>query len=260
MQAASLPISAGWFWLKAGFLLFKRQPMAMFTWAVGLAFLLLIASAIPPIGPLFYIALMPSITVMTLHACREIEAGRRVQPFALFSALKALGLFRKLLGMGGLYIAAVTAAGLLILLPFSGDVSDAIQQAQATNDSGVFFDALKLPISLFAIAYVTIAALFWHAPVLAAWHGMSLGKAMFFSGVACWRNKGAFVVYGICCFTIAFGLDLLGGLLGSMGLPSALVGMIQMPLSFLFAATLYCSFYPTYTTVFHAEPVIDEVA
>jgi hypothetical protein len=255
MQAASLPFTAGWFWVKAGFALFRRQPMTMFTWAVTLGFVLLICAQLPPIGPIIFIVLMPSITVMTLHACREIASGRKVLPFQLFNALKAPKLFRRLLAMGGIYVLAVTLAGILIFLPFIGDMRDAFDVAP-NADLGDLMAVMVTPMILFSIAYVTIAALFWHAPVLAAWHGMSTGKALFFSGVACWRNKGAFVVYGICWFLIALALNLFGDLLLAIGLSDGLAGLIQMPISFIVAAGLYCSFYPTYTTVFHAN---DEV-
>ena len=255
MQAASLPFTAGWFWVKAGFALFRRQPMTMFTWAVTLGFVLLICAQLPPIGPILFIVLMPSITVMTLHACREIASGRKVLPLQLFNALKTPKLFRRLLGMGGIYVLAVTLAGILIFLPFIGDMRDAYDVTQNADLSDLMA-VMATPMILFSISYVTIAALFWHAPALAAWHGMSTGKALFFSGVACWRNKGAFVVYGICWFLIALALNLFGDLLLAIGFSDGLAGLIQMPISFIVAAGLYCSFYPTYTTVFHAN---DEV-
>ncbi|QEI07349.1 hypothetical protein FXN63_16985 [Pigmentiphaga aceris] len=250
MQAASLPLSAGWFWIKAGFELFRRQPMTMFTWAVTLGFLLLMASAIPPIGPIFFIVLMPSVTVMTLHACREIAAGRKVTPVQLFSALKAPKLFRKLIAMGGVYVLSVTVVGILIFMPFMSDIRTVFEGTKDLS-MGDVMNAMATPLMLFGLAYVTIAALFWHAPALAAWHGMSLGKALFFSGIACWRNKGAFIIYGVCWFVIALALNLFGELLLAIGLPESLASLIQMPISFIVAATLYCSFYPTYTTVFH---------
>ena len=164
-------------------------------------------------------------------------------------------LFRKLMAMGGVYVLSVTLVGVLIFLPFIGDMRSAFESATEV-DMSVLMSAMATPLILFAIAYVTIAALFWHAPALAAWHGMSLGKALFFSGIACWRNKGAFIIYGVCWFLIALALNLFGELLLAIGLSDALASLIQMPISFLVAATLYCSFYPTYTTVFHVE---DEV-
>jgi hypothetical protein len=198
---------------------------------------------------------MPSITVMTLHACREIAAGRKVLPLQLFSVLKAPKLFRKLMGMGVIYVLAVTLAGILIFLPFIGDMRDAYS-VTPDADLGDLLAVMAAPMIMFGIAYVTIAALFWHAPALAAWHGMSTGKALFFSGVACWRNKGAFVLYGICWFLIALALNLFGDLLLAVGLSADIAGLIQMPISFIIAGALYCSFYPTYTTVFQSS---DEV-
>ncbi len=50
---------------------------------------------------------------------------------------------------------------------------------------------------VFRALYVPLGALFWHAPVLVAWHSIKLTQALFFSGMACWRNKWAFLVYGL---------------------------------------------------------------
>jgi len=35
----------------------------------------------------------------------------------------------------------------------------------------------------------------WFAPVLCAWHGMTAGKALFFSFFACWRNRGPMILF-----------------------------------------------------------------
>ena len=59
MQAASLAPSAGWQWVRDGLALFRQQPMAMFTWALTVGFMVLVASIIKPIGPLLFIAGMP---------------------------------------------------------------------------------------------------------------------------------------------------------------------------------------------------------
>lgn len=41
-----------------------------------------------------------------------------------------------------------------------------------------------------------VSLLFWHAPALTLWARLPLGKALFFSAIASWRNLGAFVVFG----------------------------------------------------------------
>ncbi len=243
-------MSAGWYWARDGFRLFRRQPMAMFTWALSIGMLVLIASMMVPIGPALFVALMPAVTVMTLNACRDIENGKTVQPLRLWSLLGEPGMAKKLLGMGALYVSAVLVAGFVAFLPFMDSIGAAAQQVDETSGLAPFIEAVYAPLMLFGAFYLVIAALFWHAPVLVAWHQLSLRKALFFSGVACWRNKGAFVVYGLVWASLVLGLEILAALLQGIGLSAGLVGFIQMPFSFALAGCLYCSFYPAYTMVF----------
>jgi len=127
-------------------------------------------------------------------------------------------------------------------------------QGLSSDDMGPVLAAMRAPIVLFAIFYVIIAGLFWHAPALVAWYRLDLRKALFFSGIACWRNKGAFLMYGATWLLVVLALELGGGLLEAIGLSGTISGLIQMPFNFLAAAVLYCSFYPTYTSVFGPPP------
>nr|MBF0684617.1 hypothetical protein [Pseudomonas sp.] len=216
----------------------------------SIGMLLLVASMMVPIGPALFVTLMPAVTVMTLNACRSIEQGIVVQPLRLWRLLGEPGMARKLLGMGALYMGTVLVAGFLAFLPFMADLAAATEQVTETTGMDPLLDAMRTPMMIFGALYLLIAALFWHAPVLVAWHQLSLRKALFFSGVACWRNKGAFVVYGLVWGSLVLAVEVLAALLQGAGLPPTLVGLIQMPLSFVLAAGLYCSFYPTYTYVF----------
>ena len=45
--------------------------------------------------------------------------------------------------------------------------------------------------------YLPLSLLFWHAPGLVHWHNVPPVKAVFFSLVACVRNIGALVVFGL---------------------------------------------------------------
>lgn len=249
MQAASLPPSAGWQWVRDGFALFRQQPFPMFTWALSIGLLVLIASMLVPIGPVLFIVLMPAITVMTLTACRDIEAGKTVQPLLLWRILRQ-GSARRLLSMGAVYVLAILVAGFVAFLPFMGTLREAATHMTSADDALPLLQAVRTPLVLFGVFYLIIAALFWHAPVLVAWHQLDLRKALFFSGIACWRNKGAFLIYGLVWAGLVAALELAAGVLLAAGLSGSVVGLIQMPFSFILAAVLYCSFYPTYTTVF----------
>ena len=80
MQAAYLPASSGWQWVRDGFRLFRKQPLAMFLWAMAISLLVIFATAIPPVGPILFVALMPIVTLMTLSACKHVEADRVMLP------------------------------------------------------------------------------------------------------------------------------------------------------------------------------------
>ncbi|OZI76262.1 BPSS1780 family membrane protein [Bordetella genomosp. 2] len=253
MQAASLPASYGWQWVRDGLRLFMKQPLAMFTWALAISLLVLFATFTPPIGPLFFVALMPVVTLMTLSACKHVEADRVMLPSMWPQPLTRPGVFKKLLVLGVLYAALCIAAGLISFLPFSSALTEGMRIASVEQDITPFITAMRVPLAVFGILYVIIAALFWHAPVLVAWHGLRIGQALFFSGVACWRNKWAFLVYGTAWVLVFLFIDLCAGLLVSAGLSPQLAGTLQIPFNIAAGGVLYCSFYPAYTSVFGIE-------
>lgn len=250
MQAASFPALYGWQWIKDGLSLFKKQPLAVFTWALAISLLVIIATVIPPIGPLLFIALMPMVTLMTLSVCRHIQAGKTIVPSTWIEPLKEPGIAKKMLGMGALYTGVSITAGLVAFLPFSAELSAGLQQATTEKDLTPFMTAMRIPVVLFGIFYVVIAALFWHAPALVAWHKLKLTQALFFSGIACWRNKWPFVIYGVAWLVIFLFIDLCANLLMAIGLSAELASTLQIPFNIAAGGVLYCSFYPVYTSIF----------
>lgn len=55
MQAAFLPASSGWQWVRDGFRLFRKQPLAMYTWALANSLLVIFAFAAQIVGPILFI-------------------------------------------------------------------------------------------------------------------------------------------------------------------------------------------------------------
>jgi hypothetical protein len=253
MQAASLPATAGWQWARDGLQLFLRQPLALFTWALAVSLLVLFATFTPPIGPLFFVALMPIVTLMTLSACKHIEADRTMLPSMWLKPLQKPGVLKKLLILGGLYAGLCMLAGMLAFLPFSEELTEGVRAASVTSDLTPFLEALRTPLLLFGSLYVIIAAMFWHAPVLIAWHNVRLIQALFFSGIACWRNKWAFLVYGVTWAAVFLGIDFCASMLVSLGLPATLINTLQIPVNIAAGGILYSSFYPAYTSVFDVD-------
>jgi hypothetical protein len=107
--------------------------------------------------------------------------------------------------------------------------------------------------------YIPVVMLFWHAPALVHWHRISPAKSLFFSITACWRNKGAMLIYAlvwmVCFLFFGMGLALIGALLGSTQLVSA----VMLPAILLMASMFFTSFYFTFRDCFAADAGDGEV-
>ena len=106
--------------------------------------------------------------------------------------------------------------------------------------------------------YLPFSMLFWYAPALVHWYGISPWKSLFFSTVASFRSFGAMTV-----FTLAWmGLFLVVALLVLfvvllMGQPD-LMGMIFFPVAMLMGAMFFSSIYFTFRDMFVAEDAVLE--
>ncbi|KAA0911678.1 BPSS1780 family membrane protein [Pusillimonas sp. ANT_WB101] len=252
MQAATLPLSAGWRWILDGFTIFRSQPMAMFFWSLVTGFLITVSYLIPIIGQMALIAITPMLTFITLCACRTIVAGKPMQLPMWLAPLRAMDTRKALLGLGLAYLAFCIAAGFLATLPFMDTLSSAINSEGVINEHALF-QAMRGPFIAFGLLYVVISALFWHAPALIGWHGIKMSQALFYSMVACWRNKWPFLAYGTAWAAIFFAIQMAGTLISGMGLSPGAVQIMLTPVNIIVAAVLYCSFYPAYISVFGAN-------
>jgi len=112
---------------------------------------------------------------------------------------------------------------------------------------------IMLAVLTALVFYIPVAMLFWFSPILAAWHDVPPIKAMFFSLVSCWRNRGAFIVFGALWFAVAtivsFGLSALLQALGAGDFAIA----VLMPATIVVTTMLYCSFYATYRGCFGVQ-------
>lgn len=249
MQAATLPFRSGWHWIQEGARIFRRQPLAMFFWGLATSLLITFASVIPILGQMALIAATPTLTFVTLCACRNITQGTQMLPGMWLAPLRDKGVRKRLFRLGLAYLACCMAAGFAATLPFLGELSAAVGDG-SNVDQAALLDAMLRPMITFAALYVLISALFWHAPALTGWHGIKLTQALFYSMVACWRNKWPFLLYGASWGAVFVAAQFSGSILSALGLPPGVVQFVLMPLNIIVAAILYCSFYPTYMSVF----------
>ncbi len=250
MQAARLPVSAGWQWIAQGYRLFLRQPTAFLFWSLVTSVLVSMSYLVPILGQIALITATPSLTFIMLWACRRVDAGQRMRwGLWLLPLREDAAVRRRLLKLGFLYLAFCLSAGILATVPFLGALRQAVD-AQGNLDSLLLMSALRGPFITFGLLYIFVSALFWHAPALTGWHGIPIIQAMFYSMVACWRNKWPFLAYGAGWAAIFFAFQMLGGLLMGIGAGAQVSQFLMTLLNLVFVAILYSSFYPAYESVF----------
>ena len=249
MQAASLPFTSGWHWIQNGFALFKRQPIPMLFWSLMTTFLISVGYLLPLFGPILLITFTPTLTFISLSACRNIAQGKPMLLNMWLEPLQLQETRRRLLALGLAYTVVCLAGGLFATLPFLGELNSAID-VNGAIDEVALAEASQGPLMVFGLLYIVISGFFWHAPALIGWHRIKMSQALFFSMVACWRNKWPFLAYGLSWAAIFFGIQLAGSFIISLGVAKSTAEVVLTPLNIIAASVLYCSFYPAYMSVF----------
>lgn len=243
MQINTAPASAGLAWLREGMRLFVRQPIGMPAMVVVYLMMLLAPALLPIIGIAISGVLAPFAAVGLLTACRDVAAGRMPTPMAFAQPFRPSPARLQMLRLGIinailLLVVATLAALLTPELP-SGEAPQSLQD--------VPLNALLVQLLL----YMPVMALMWFAPVLAGWHGIAPAKAMFGSVVACWRNMGAMLVFGLAAGALTLGVSVAAVmLLTSLISSRELVSILMAPLALILMTVVQASLYPMYRSVF----------
>lgn len=251
MKLQIVPARQGVVWFQQGVRTFMKQPLAF----TGLFFMFMAAisllSLVPVIGTPIALALLPAATLGLMAATEIADKGQFPMPQVLIAGFRAgKERLRSMVVLGVLY-----AVGFILLMGIS-----------ATVDGGQFARVYLLGGELTAetvmqadfqtaalvamVLYLPLSLLFWHAPALVHWHGITPVKSLFFSAVACLRNFWAFTVFGLVWMAaflgIATGVAIVVSLLGNVELMNA----ILFPVGLAMAAMFFTSFYFTYRDCF----------
>ncbi|MCE4060290.1 hypothetical protein LXM60_08755 [Pandoraea sputorum] len=258
MQLLEVPPKSGYLWLRQGIWLFRKNPLAIMSLLFAYMFGTLLISFVPIVGGPILLVLVPGLSVGFMAACRDIIKNKQVLPQVLLDGFRGHGkdIARRLLVLGGYYMAATVAAYLISSL-FNGSelINNLLFDGNVNRDEIMNGTAGLVAAIAFAIAYIPVAMLFWFAPVLVAWHDITPVKAIFFSWTACTRNFRAFVVYALCVMLLAAAASMI------LTIIMAVLGVFQYaillvsPLSLLFAAIIYCSFYASYRGCFGVQEI-----
>ena len=260
MKLNIVPARTGLQWVKAGIRTFLQQPMAL----TALFFLLMafmsMATIVPLIGAAIALALLPLSTLAMMVAAEDAAQGKRPMPTVLVSAWRAGRLqLQPMVVLGALY-----AVGFLLSMGVSslfdgGEFAKMYLVGGKMTAETVQSSDFQLAMWAFLALYLPLSLLFWHAPALVHWHGVSPVKSLFFSIVACWRNMGAFTLYGLAWVGVfalgGIGMSVLSALLlvlaggGSMG-AGAIAGGLMVMGALVMASMLFTSTYFTFRDCF----------
>jgi len=251
MQALTLNAAHGWRWLAEGFRIFRKNHLMLTFLVVSYWMLMAIVNVIPVIGTIATTLCIPAFSVSLMNACRNIDKGGPLGPQTLFSGFEKNP--RALITLGAIYLAA-TVGILAISSLADGGALMQLMLAGRTPDAEVLASGdvmLALQVALILLCPLIMA--YWYAPILAAWHGLSPAKALFFSFIACARNWRAFLVYSLALLVAATLLP--GLLLGTLAalLPDGaalLTVVLTVLLVLILAPTVFASFYVSYRDVF----------
>ncbi|CAN0627500.1 putative inner membrane protein BTH_II0599 [Burkholderia multivorans] len=257
MQLIEVPAKTGYVWFRQGIWLFRRNPLAFITLFFTYLLAITLVSMVPVIGAALPLLFIPGIAVGFMAACRDTIAGKAVMPTILVDGFRSYGhvVTQRLLVLGVVYVTSIVLVFAASAMMDGGALFHIMMGAGTENASPETLASQGMLGSLFVatLLYVPVAMMFWFAPVLTAWHDIPPAKAMFFSIVSCWRNRGAFLVYGMLWFGVAMGTSVaLSLLLQALG-AGAYALTIMMPVTIIIVTMLYCSFYATYRGCFGVQ-------
>lgn len=265
MKLKIVPARQGIQWARHGLRVFFVRPLS-FMGLFGVVLLaMLLAQLLSWAGSLLLWASLPLITLGFMLATHEVLQGR-APTFKVFTGpLRGdRARARSLWQLGALY-----AFSMLVIVGIhawiDGGRIAALQEAATTGEATaesmapLLADArLQLSMLWFAVSAGLLSLPFWHAPALVYWGGQTTGKALFFSTVACWRNRGAFALYALTGFGAVMGFAIVSSLVFAVAGAPNLAAMVMMPAVLFFTVVFYASLYFTFADCFEPTSAAPE--
>lgn len=257
MRAQTLPAAAGWRWILGGLAIFRRNPPLLAMMVLAYWFTATFLNLLPIIGALVASMIMPGLFVGLMQVARHLERGSPVGLGTLFGGVRENP--RTLFALGGLYLFCVFGVLGISALVDGGDLFKFLMAGNEAERTAAAEADLTFSVLLVLALMVPVLMAYWFAPMLAAWHKLSLAKSLFFSFVACLLNWRAFLVY-------LGGVMVVGGLLPGLllsivllpfpGAQSMIGGLAAGIMVFFVAPVIFASFYVAYRDIFGISEIV----
>ncbi|MEN9374733.1 MAG: hypothetical protein RIR79_2285 [Pseudomonadota bacterium] len=255
------PTRQGTQWVKLGFKTFFRQPLAL----SGLFFMFLalmsVLNSIPYIGSVVALVLLPAITLGLMVATQETQNGKFPMPIILFSAFRAgKEKLHAMLVLGGIYtVGFLLVIGVCTLID-DGQFADIYLLGGSLNAEVMDDPDFQSAMLVATVLYLPLSMMFWHAPALVYWHGISPVKSLFFSFFSCLRNWKAFALYGVTWTGVFLALAVVIALLASLLGSASLLAIMTLAATLLLAAAFFTSIYFSFIDSFVMKAGDDRAA
>lgn len=241
----------GMTWLAAGFRLFHRAPLA---WTLILfiywAAMLMIAF-VPLLGAVVPLLLAPGLAMGFIEVARAVDDQRPPAPPLLVSAFRSQQ-GKAMLLLGVWYVMEIFAI-LLVSMAIDGGLMVEWITAGSTPKPEEM-SSVRMAAIVSGMLYVPVMMAFWFAPQLVVWSNFTPIKALFFSFFAVWRNRSAFIRYGITWAGLTLFIGAISALITEIAnLDSNAMSAFLLPVTLIVMAVAHGSFYQSTKDIFGAS-------
>ena len=250
----------GALWVRNGFRIFFRKPVAFAFLFAGFLFGGLVFMLVPYVGGALLLIALPLATLGFMLGTQVALKGNSPTVAVFWQPLKVDKSRRVELFKLGLVYAASTVAILWLADVVDAGKFDSLQELMANNKTPIediqkrLLDPQLQAGLAVRLGLASLLSLpFWHAPALIHWGAPGWAKAMFFSTVACWRNKGAFAVYALVWVAVVLLFAALANtLFVALGMPR-MVTAAALPAALMFSTVFYASLFFSFVDCFEPE-------
>jgi ABC-type multidrug transport system fused ATPase/permease subunit len=260
MKLRTVPALHGAVWVRQGFRAFFKRPIAFAALFAAFMFVVFVLALLPFVGPLLMLTLLPLVSLGFMLGTRMVVGGGQPTPAVFVAPLRAEPQrVRSMLWLGLIYAIATFVVMWLSEVADGGAfeaLMDALPAAQTAPD--VVAEKLAAPglmwglLLRFGLAGL-LSVPFWHAPALVFWDGQRCAQALFSSTLACWRNRGAFVVYSLTWFALIVAFGIVASMAFAVFGSPQMFAVAGVPSSLLITTVFYASLYFTFADSFSAD-------
>lgn len=252
MQAGVFPARQGFIWFRCGFALW-RTAFVPLTASVMTMYMCVMLGFLIPLANLLAIGLLqPALGVGLFVCCQAVAKGRKVLPGLLFRNLGRH--LRSLVSLFVVRFIGDTACFFLAVLLTGISLDRMAMPAQLTEQGMEASLGQLLPLfGVFLVLRIPLKMATWYTAPLRTLRGMTLGKALFFSFFACWRN-----MLPLACFLFVYAslAVILPSLVLSLlaAVAPGLAQMLTIPVLMALTPIFYGGFYQSACDIFGEWP------